>query len=81
LYIKNEINVPDIEIFISLNDNLNIIIDVSLTIINRYSVRRMFTKQEFCNNDLYAENELQYWCKYCAYELNKKKKELRKGIK
>ena len=79
LFIKNEINIPDIQIFVFLDEDYNLVVNVSLLIMKEYAYRHVFSR-EVINCDIY-NLELKFFCRSCNQMFNKKKEELRKFIK
>lgn len=82
LYIKKEIDIPDIEVSVFLNRDADLIINVSLVslgVINRHYVQHIFTK-EMIYNDI-DNFELKHFCELCDFEINDMKEKLRRGIR
>jgi len=79
LFMKNEINIPDIQIFVSLDEDYNLVVDVSLLMMEKYAYRHVFHR-EVISCDVY-NLELKFFCRSCNQMFNEKKEELRKFIK
>ena len=79
LFMKNEINIPDIQIFVSLDEDYNLVVDASLLMMKKYAFRHVFSR-EVISCDVY-NLELKFFCRSCNQMFNEKKEELRKFIK